>query len=82
VSGDTVACLSRVLAAEDAPGIPGAGIVTFQFIGVSGISAANALETYGADLFVKENNKKKLGMEKIGSKIFEIERRLLIKRRP
>jgi 2-methylfumaryl-CoA hydratase len=82
VSGDTVACLSRVLAVEEAPGISGAGIVTFQFIGVSGIGAAKALENHGTDLFVKENNKKKLGMEKIGNKIFEIERRLLIKRRP
>jgi len=82
VSGDTVAALSRVLAKSEAPGIAEAGIVTFQFIGVKNISAANALETHGADLFVKENDKQPLGKEKLASKIFEIERRLLIKRRP
>ncbi len=82
VSGDTVAALSRVVATETLPNTDVAGIVTFQFIGVKNISAAAALETYGADLFIKENDKQKLSKEKLSSKIFEIERRLLIKRRP
>ncbi|QQS54856.1 MAG: MaoC family dehydratase N-terminal domain-containing protein [Candidatus Competibacteraceae bacterium] len=82
VSGDTVAALSRVVATETLTNTDAAGIVTFQFIGVKNISAAAALETYGADLFIKENDKQKLSKEKISSKIFEIERRLLIKRRP
>ncbi|MBL8248724.1 MAG: MaoC family dehydratase [Candidatus Competibacter sp.] len=82
VSGDTVAAMSRVVATETLPNTDAAGIVTFQFIGVKNISAAAALETYGADLFIKENDKQKLSKEKISSKIFEIERRLLIKRRP
>ncbi|MCP5449816.1 MAG: MaoC family dehydratase N-terminal domain-containing protein [Gammaproteobacteria bacterium] len=82
VSGDTVAALSRVVATETLPNNDSAGIVTFQFIGVKNISAAAALETHGADLFIKENDKQKLSKEKISSKIFEIERRLLIKRRP
>ncbi|MDG4549914.1 MAG: MaoC family dehydratase [Candidatus Contendobacter sp.] len=82
VSGDTVAAMSRVIATEALPNTDDAGIVTFQFIGVKNISAAAALETYGADLFIKENDKQKLSKEKIGNKIFEIERRLLIKRRP
>ena len=82
VSGDTVAALSRVVATETLPNTDAAGIVTFQFIGVKNISAADALETYGADLFIKENDKQKLSKEKLSSKIFEIERRLLIKRRP
>ncbi len=82
VSGDTVAALSRVVATETLPHTDTAGIVTFQFIGVKNISAAAALETYGADLFIKENDKQKLSKEKLSSKIFEIERRLLIKRRP
>ena len=74
--------LSRVLAAGDrCRASTLAGIVTFQLIGVKNISAANALEQYGADLFIKENDKQGLGKEKIGEKIFEIERRLLIKRR-
>ena len=83
VSGDTVAALSRVLAVEDAPGGLNdiAGVVTFQFIGVKNVRAAEALDSHGADLFIKEDNKKKLGKEKIPTKIFEIERRLLIKRR-
>jgi hypothetical protein len=49
---------------------------------VKNIGAAAALETYGGDLFVKENDKQQLNKEKISHKIFEIERRLLIKRRP
>ena len=36
---------------------------------------------HGADLFIKENDKKKLGKEKIPSKIFEIEQQFLIKRK-
>ncbi len=82
VSGDTVAAMSRVVATETLPNSDSAGIVTFQFIGVKNISAAAALETYGADLFIKENDKQKLSKDKLNSKIFEIERRLLIKRRP
>jgi len=82
VSGDTVAALSRVVATENLPNNDAAGIVTFQFIGVKNVSAAAALETYGPDLFIKENDKQKLSKEKISAKIFEIERRLLIKRRP
>lgn len=82
VSGDTVAALSRVVATESLPNNDSAGIVTFQFIGVKNISAAAALETCGADLFIKENDKQKLNKEKLSNKIFEIERRLLIKKRP
>ena len=37
---------------------------------------------HGADLFIKEDAKRALGKEKISDKIFEIERRLLEKRRP
>jgi 2-methylfumaryl-CoA hydratase len=70
------------VATETLPNTDTAGIVAFQFIGVKNISAAAALETYGADLFIKENDKQKLSKEKLSSKIFEIERRLLIKRRP
>jgi 2-methylfumaryl-CoA hydratase len=82
-SGDTVAALSRVLAVAPGPeGLPSAGVITLQLIGVKNLSAAKALNQYGADLFIKENDKKDLGKEKIDAKIFEIERRLLVKRRP
>ena len=82
-AGDTVAALSRILKVDDAPaefsGL--ASVVTVQFIGVKNITATAALDQHGADLFIKENNKKSLGKEKIKDKIFEIERRLLIKKR-
>jgi 2-methylfumaryl-CoA hydratase len=81
-AGDTVGALSRVLAVEDCGGAPDFGIVTLQLIGVKNVSAAAALERHGHDLFVKEDSKRGTGKEKITDKIFEIERRLLIKRNP
>ncbi|MFO1518695.1 MAG: MaoC family dehydratase [bacterium] len=82
VSGDTVYAISRVLSKSEGPAESKAGIVTFQLIGVKNIRAAQALEKFGVDLFIKENDKKKLGKEKIPEKIFEIERRVLIKKKP
>lgn len=83
VAGDTVTCMSRVINVEAAPesfsGV--ASIITVQFIGVKNITSAKALELHGTDLFIKENDKKALGKSKISDKIFEIERRLLIKKR-
>ena len=81
VAGDTVAAITRVLAAEPGPAASRAGVLTLQLIGVKNVSAAKALEQYGADLFVKENDKKDLGQEKLTAKVFEIERRVLVKRR-
>ena len=81
-AGDTIGAISRVLATEEGPEGLNAGIVSFQLIGVKGITAAEAVEKHGPDLFMKENNKKAAGKEKIADKIFEIERRLLIKKRP
>jgi 2-methylfumaryl-CoA hydratase len=83
IAGDTVAALSRILAREAAPAeLNGyADIITVQFIGVKNITAAQALQTHGTDLFIKENDKKALGKHKLSDKIFEIERRLLVKRR-
>jgi 2-methylfumaryl-CoA hydratase len=81
-AGNTVGALSRILAVEDVPGVDAYGLVSMQLIGVKNITAAAALEQYGADLFIKEDTKRDIGKEKIADKIFEIERRLLIKRRP
>ncbi len=81
VSGDTVYAISRVLEKEEGPQGVHAGIVRFQLIGIKNIRPNVALEKFGADLFIKENNKKDLGKEKIPEKIFEIERRLLIKKK-
>lgn len=81
-AGDTVSALSRILAVEDVPGADACGLVSMQLIGVKNISAAAALEKHGAELFIKEDTKRDSGQEKITDKIFEIERRLLIMRRP
>lgn len=81
-AGDTVGALSRILAVEDVPGADAYGLVSMQLIGVKNISAAAALEKHGAELFIKEDTKRDSGQEKITDKIFEIERRLLIMRRP
>ncbi len=81
-AGDTVGALTRILAVDEVPGRDAWGIVTSQLIGVKNISAARALDQYGEDLFIKEDAKRALGKEKISDKIFEIERRLLVKRRP
>jgi 2-methylfumaryl-CoA hydratase len=81
-AGDTVAALTRILAIDPGPaGLDHAGILTLQLIGVKNVSGQQALEAHGADLFIKENDKKKLGKEKIPSKIFEIEQQFLIKRK-
>jgi 2-methylfumaryl-CoA hydratase len=80
VSGDTIYAISRVLDKQEGPAGYHAGLVTFQLIGIKNIRPKAALEKFGADLFMKENDKKQAGKEKIPEKIFEIERRLLIKR--
>ncbi|NND66615.1 MAG: MaoC family dehydratase, partial [Halioglobus sp.] len=81
-AGDTVSALTRILDTREHAGTPGCGIVTMQLIGVKNMSAAQALEKHGADLFLKEDSKRGLGKEKISDKIFEIERRLLLRKRP
>ncbi len=84
ISGDTVTAISRILKTEDVGNKYGiaAGEVHLQFIGLKNIKAADAFEKYGDDLFIKENDKKKHGKEKIADKIFEIERKLVIKKKP
>ncbi len=81
ISGDTVGAITRVLALEDGP-MSGTGVLHAQFIGVKNKRPAEVLDEHGEDLFIKENDKKNLGKEKIDSKIFEIERKILIKKRP
>ncbi|MBI2981689.1 MAG: MaoC family dehydratase N-terminal domain-containing protein [Deltaproteobacteria bacterium] len=89
-SGDTVTSISRILTKEGfspKAGLPAealakAGVVQIQLIGLKNIPALDALRQFGADLFLKEKDKKEMGKEKISQKIFEIERRLLVKKRP
>lgn len=82
VQGDTLAALSRVLTVEPGPPGSGAGSVALQLIGVKNTSAADALEKYGEELFLKETAKRAMGRDKIADKVFEVERRLLLKVRP
>ncbi|MCB1156234.1 MAG: MaoC family dehydratase N-terminal domain-containing protein [Leptospiraceae bacterium] len=84
ISGDTVTCISRILSTEDVGGKYGipAGEVQIQFIGLKNIKAKEAFEKFGAELFIKEGDKRKLGKEKLPEKIFEIERKLVIKKKP
>jgi 2-methylfumaryl-CoA hydratase len=82
MAGDTLYAVSRVLQCEPGPSGMDAGIVTLQLIGLKNMNGRTALDTYGADLFLKENDKRKLGKEKAPAKIFEIERRLLVRKRP
>ncbi len=83
-AGDTLGALSRVLAVTPldttGDGTPDAGIVRMQLIGVKNIAPAHALEAHGAELFELESGKRRAGKEKIPSKVFEIEREVLIRR--
>ncbi len=79
-AGDTIGSISRILSKEKSP-ISGTGILHIQLIGVKNIKTIEAFDKYGEDLFLKENDKKDIGKEKIPNKIFEIERKILIKKR-
>ena len=54
-----------------------AGVVIFQLIGLKNVKAGAALDKHGAALFQKEVEKEK----KIAEKVFEVERRYLIRTR-
>ncbi|TNF23954.1 MAG: acyl dehydratase [Deltaproteobacteria bacterium] len=77
-AGETIAAISRVLAVEPWRD-RGAGVVRMQLIGVKGLRAEAALDRFGEDLFIAENDKKGLGKSKIPEKIFEIERAVLLR---
>ncbi len=79
VSGDTIGAISRILKVEEGQ-IENTGLVQIQLIGIKNMATSTALDKYGTDLFIKENDKKALGKEKIPEKIFEIERQLLLKK--
>ena len=78
-TGDTIYVIHRVIAEETIDTTLKAGMKQFQVIGLKNITPKEALAKYGADLFIKENDKKDLGKEKIQEKIFEVERQLLIR---
>ncbi len=76
VAGDTLYALSRVLAKDDGPA--GCGVLTLQLVGVKNMTGETAVAQYGTDLFEEEMGKDING--RIPHKIFEIERRLLVKK--
>jgi 2-methylfumaryl-CoA hydratase len=81
-AGETVTALTRVDGVEDWPGPHRAGILKLRHVGFKNARPEAVLEKHGEDVFVRENDKKKLGKEKIPEKIFEIDRKVLVKRRP
>ncbi|MFO0750517.1 MAG: MaoC family dehydratase [Myxococcota bacterium] len=80
-AGDTLSALTRILSVEPLHDAE-LGIVRMQLVGVKNLRAGDALDRFGADLFVAEDEKKKLGKEKIPEKVFEIERALLVRKSP
>jgi 2-methylfumaryl-CoA hydratase len=66
VSGDTLYALSKVLEKSGDQ-------IRFQLIGIKNLHGGDAFEKYGAELFERENDKKKMGVEKIPEKVFEVE---------
>jgi len=78
-SGDTLFAISRILSKGDESSH--LGTVTCRLIGLKDIRPRDALQKYGAELFTLEVEKKPLGLEKIVEKVFETERKLLVKKR-
>ncbi len=76
-SGDTLCAISRILALE--PVGDELGIVTVQLLGLKNQTAEQALGEHGEALFNQESSKPR--EQRIATKVFEIERRLLIRRR-
>jgi 2-methylfumaryl-CoA hydratase len=82
VAGDTVTALTRIEGVERPDGPLRAGVVKLRHVGFKNVRPEIMLEKHGDDVFVRENEKKQLGKEKIPEKIFEIERKVLLKKRP
>ncbi|GIW73173.1 MAG: acyl dehydratase [Planctomycetota bacterium] len=81
-AGDTLTALSRIEAVEDWPGPHRAAVVRVRHVGLKNVRPEEALAQHGEELFRPESEKKALGKRRLEAKVFEIERRLLIKRRP
>jgi 2-methylfumaryl-CoA hydratase len=81
-AGETITALTRVDGVEDHPGPAPAAVLKLRHVGFKDARPEAVLEKHGEDVFIRENDKKKLGKEKIPEKIFEIDRRVLVKKRP
>ncbi len=75
-AGDTIYAASRILALTDRGML---GAVTTTLVGLKNITARAAVERYGEALFAEELLKKE---HKIGEKVFEIQRTMLVQKRP
>lgn len=82
IAGETITALTRVDAIEDYDGVATARVLKLRHVGFKDARPEAMLEKHGDDIFIRENDKKKLGKEKIPEKIFEIDRRVLVKRHP
>ena len=78
-TGDTLYALSRVLAKNDCNSDLSIGTITTQLVGIKNMTGEQALEQYGKKIFQKESSKQI--NKRIPVKIFEIERRLLVRKR-
>ncbi len=78
VAGDTLFAASKVLAVT--PHDPHTSFVTFRLVGTKNVRAADLI-TQGADLFTSELSKKEPST-KVKEKVFEIDRTVLMRRRP
>ncbi len=77
IAGDTLYAASRVL--ECKPRSADTGIVTFKLVGTKNVKPAALLDG-GADLFADELSK--ASADKIKEKVFEIERTVLVRKKP
>jgi 2-methylfumaryl-CoA hydratase len=77
VAGDTLYAASRVLSREDRT--RETGIVTFKLVGTKNIKPSTLLDA-GADVFGDELAKKPA--DRVRDKVFEIERTVLMRKRP
>ncbi len=82
VSGDTITALTRVEAIEPFEGPHQVARLHVRHVGFKNARPEAVLDRHGEDVFVRENEKRKLGKERIAEKIFEIDRVLLVKKRP
>ena len=81
IAGDTIYAIHRVIGESAINNDFHAGMKQFQLIGIKNMTPKEALNKYGADLFIKENDKKDMGKSKIPEKVFEVERQLLLRTR-
>lgn len=74
ISGDTLYAVSRVLGRIKDE-------IRFHLVGLKNLHGSEAIEKFGTELFERENDKRKRGVEKIAQKVFEVEMTYRIRHR-